>query len=99
MLKHQHNEFPSDVCTLLQAGSAVIKVYDVTSDSYSTHTVYGSNGIMNVNMDKKVMTLRFKYVTPKEPSNFPNLKRHVSESLLFEMCETKFYTYCTNNKM
>ena len=54
MLKHQYNEFPSDVCTLLQAGSAVIKVYDVTSDSYSTHTIYGSNGIMNVNMDKKV---------------------------------------------
>ena len=74
MLKHQHNEFPSDVCTLLQAGSAVIKVYDVTSDSYSTHTVYGSNGIMNVNMDKKVRAFKSEYVTLKKPPNFRNLK-------------------------
>jgi len=55
MLKHQHNDFPSDVCTLLQAGSALIKVYDVTSDSFSTHSVYGKEGIMNLNMDGKVV--------------------------------------------
>ena len=54
MLKHQHNDFPSDVCTLLHAGGAIIKVYDVTTDAYSTHTVYGNNGIISMNMDKKV---------------------------------------------
>jgi len=57
MLKHQHNDFPSDVCTLLQAGNAVVKVYDVTTDSYSTHSIYGHYGIINLNMDKRVKDL------------------------------------------
>ena len=54
MVKHLHNDFPSDVCTLLEAGEAKIKVYDVVTQSYSTHSVYGTDGIINLNMDKKV---------------------------------------------
>ena len=54
MLKYNHRQFPSDVCGVLEAANAQIKVYDVKSNSYSTHSIYGSGGIMEVNMDGKV---------------------------------------------
>ena len=53
MLKHRHNDFPSDICTIFEAGNAKIKVYDIRSQSYSIHSVYGKNGIINASMDEK----------------------------------------------
>ena len=57
MIQHEHNEFPSDICTLLETCNAVIKVYDIIADNCTSHSVYGSNGIMNVNMENKVIAI------------------------------------------
>ena len=54
MVKYNHKQFPSDVCTLLEAANALVKVYDAKLDSYSTHAIYGTDGIMEMNMDRKV---------------------------------------------
>lgn len=57
MMKHEHRDFPSDVCTLLETCDATIKVFDFKSDSYATYPVCGSEGFMEIDMTNKVFCL------------------------------------------
>ena len=57
MLKHQHHDFPSDLCTIFDAGKAKIKIYDFTSQSYSIHDIHGNDGLLKTNMADKVCSV------------------------------------------
>ncbi|XP_076806780.1 uncharacterized protein LOC143450217 isoform X1 [Clavelina lepadiformis] len=54
-MKCQHPDFPSDVCVLLEAAKAKVKVYDVCTGRIVTQSVFGSDGATLSHFNDKVL--------------------------------------------
>nr|XP_002120933.2 xanthine dehydrogenase/oxidase-like [Ciona intestinalis] len=55
MVKHLHREFPSDVCVLMEGAGAKVNVLNADTGITTTCSVFGTNGLMSLDMSKKVL--------------------------------------------
>ncbi|CAK8698330.1 uncharacterized protein LOC143448853 [Clavelina lepadiformis] len=95
-LKCQHPEFPSDVCVLLEAARAQVKVYDIVADEYSTHTVFAADGSTLLHLtDKLIISItipkltgkQFKMKTYKVMPRSQNAHAYVNAAFFAELSE------------